>query len=248
MQVRTRTLSALSWCCLMSLMLSARPACAEPAFALGEGGWRVVEQDGRKLIEMSASITNTGPHQAEFGVRFVVERRTAPEASASAPVSRPEPEEWVAVSTVVAQSKPLDPGASAVVRAEAPYEVLSPGAPHRFRVEVSEGAAAEGTTGSVFLEQTLPLLVLGGFAGLVTQNGPTSHITSGYVLHSAGVMAGRHEAHRVNGEWVENGSGTIRSWALQGQLVLYYTYTARGSSAATMAATATAGAANTLTT
>ena len=56
----------------------------------------------------------------------------------------------------------------------------------------------------------------------------------------AGVMVGRHEAHRVSGEWVESGSGTIDLCRPDGCLLLDYTYSARGPNAATLAVSGTA--------
>ena len=241
MLVRTRTLSIFSWWCLMSLVLSARPAQAEAVVAVREGGWRVVERGGKKMIEMSANIVNGSPRQAQWDVRFVVERRATPEVSAGNRASQPDSENWIAVSIVAARSELVAPGASAVVSAEVPYEVLIPGVPHRFRAEVSDDATGARVSQSVLMERTIPLLMLGGLAGLATESGGASHAASANLLGGAGVMAGRHEAHRVNGEWAENGSGTITLWVAQGRVVLDYSYTARGSSSANLTATATAG-------
>jgi len=77
--------------------------------------------------------------------------------------------------------------------------------------------------------------------------GPASE-TSGLVAQAqslarvsgSGTMSGVHQARRVGGEWVEDGSGTIRIYSPQGSMVLYYTYHSHGPSAATLTATATA--------
>ena len=242
MLLRARTLSIYSWWCLMGLILSACPAYAEAAAVVREGGWRVVEREGKKMIEMSAIIINNSPRQAEYSVRFVVERKATPEDLLvfRTPAGKLDSEDWIAVSAVTVQSGVVAPGASAAVSAEAPYETLSPGAAHRFRAEIVESATGGRLTGAILVRQTFPLLAVGGLAGLVAQDGSASHATSVGLLGGSGVMVGRHEAHRVNGEWVENGSGTIALWAAQGRVVLAYTYTARGSSSATLTATATA--------
>jgi hypothetical protein len=242
MLVRARTLSIFSWWCLMGLVLSACPAYAEAAAVVREGGWRVVERNGKKMIEMSAIITNNSPRQAQYAVRFVVERKATPEDLLvfRTPAGKPDSEDWVAVSAVTVQSGVVAPGASAGVSAEAPYEALSPGAAHRFRAEIVAGATGERLPESILMPRTLPLLVVGGLTGLAAQGGSASHAAAVGLLGGSGVMAGRHEAHRVNGEWVENGSGTITLWVAQGPAVLSYAYTARGSSSATLAATATA--------
>lgn len=231
-------------------------------YSLTDQGWRVVEQGGRRLIEMQVLLTNKGRAPLVYEIHFLVECQPAqPPASAGAPGTAPagappdpstrksEPE-WAVVGMVPVKGGPLGPGKSEVVKATAPHEILQPGEPSRFRAQLVKPGSdnvlagviltgAKGSAAAAALAAAAGAAIAvgraggGGGAGEVPPPGPST-------LSGSGTMTGQHESQRSGDEWVETGSGDIDVTSAQGHLVLHYTYEAHGPDAGGLTATATA--------
>jgi len=203
----------------------------------------VVDSDGRRLVHLSAVVVNHGESPLVCCVHFIVEKRDRASGQGIVPVSQTdsaaESQRWVAVKTIsVAANLPAG-AASAYVQAVIPYDELIPGELYRFRAKLVDlrtglepaGVHVTGLSDSV--AKGAGLAALGIVSGGLPADG-------GSRASGSGVMIGHHEAHRINGEWLENGSGTISMGVSDGHLDLQYTYTARGPSTTELAAEATA--------
>jgi hypothetical protein len=251
---------------LCGVVLACAVSVAWPAseFSLVSQGWRFVEREGQRSIEMSALVTNQSKSPLEYEVRFVVEREEGGpagktgggEVAAGAPGTEPL---WTVVKTVTMRGGPLAPGASEVVKGLVSHEVLEAGKTFRFRAElisratsallaaatITSGPAAAGagaaaaagagvSAGGALAAAGAVLAATGALGGGGGGAGPAAAVSG------SGTMVGTHESHRVSGEWVEHGSGQIDVTGPRGHLVLDYVYDAHGPSASDLTATATA--------
>lgn len=188
------------------------------------------------MLELSALVVNQSPEPTQCEVRFLVERKAQgipPDDDSSSAAER-----WEVVHTTTVKSGPLAPGASAVVMTEMGYELLAPGASHRFSVAIIDPATGGVLGCAAISRQVLPLLPAAGLGALASHAPSGAGLTAN--LHGAGTMVGQHEAHRVGEEWIETGTGTMALESSQGGVVLDYAYTFRGPSDTSLTATATA--------
>ena len=203
----------------------------------------VVDVHGKRVVQLSAVVVNHGESPLVCSVQFIVEQRETGSARGIVVVSKtgsaPESQRWVAVKTIsVAANLPAG-AASAYVQAVFPYDELIPGKLYRFRAKVVdpktgiEPASANVARLSDSAARGAGLTALGVVSSGLPADGRSR-------ASGSGVMVGHHEAHRINGEWIENGSGTISMGVSDGHLHLQYTYSARGPSTTELAAEATA--------
>lgn len=203
----------------------------------------VVDGDGRRVVQLSAVVVNHGESPLVCRVQFIVEQRDSGSGQGIVVVSKTasaaESQRWVAVKTIsVAANLPAG-ATSAYVQAVIPYDELIPGKLYRFRAKVVdpetglEPASADVMRLSDSAGRGAGLTALGILSSGLPADGRSR-------ASGSGVMVGHHEAHRINGEWIENGSGTISMGVSDGHLHLQYTYSARGASTAELAAEATA--------
>ncbi len=237
------------WALCFAVLISASVVLAlgETAseFSLVSQGWRVVEKDGKKGVEVSALVRNDSKSPLTYEVRFIVESREHPRSDqprTSGGASDQQP--WTTLSTVPVRGGPLAPGASAPAKTVIPHALLAWGREYRYRAELVDlssgavvGAAALSAVGkaSAAAAAAAGAAAAVGAAAALGGGGGSSDSDSG-----SGTMAGTHEARWVDGEWVEHGSGTIDVTTGQGRMVLEYTYDSHGPSAAELRATATA--------
>jgi hypothetical protein len=230
--------------CLATLALAAGIASATGRLALVDQGWRLLDEDGKRTVELNTVVVNECESPRDYAVDFVLEcnerRPWATPASSSEPTGDPAGQPWAAVTIISVMGGPLAPGASTAVTARLPYEMLATGKLYRFRAELPAYLSGLLQTAPSIAGQASPLLSGAQFAALTTVSQSFSSEHSAREVSGAGVMSGEHEAHRTAGEWVESGSGTIDATTRQGRLVLEYTYSSHGTSAATLVASATA--------
>lgn len=236
-----------------ALFLSAAAAAAKD-FTLADQGWRILEQEGTRVVEMRVLLTNNSSTALDYEVRFRVEGDGTPVEvatsgeSATPAAARPTPE-WQVTDTISVKGGPLQPGKSEVVKAVFPHEVLQPGRACRFIAElVAPGTdrvlatatitAAKITAAGAALSGGKLLAALG--AAAVAAGGGGGGGEQPATVSGSGTMVGTHESHRVSDEWVEHGSGDIDVTSADGHLVLHYTYDAYGADASSLSASATA--------
>jgi hypothetical protein len=250
---------------LAALFLAAGVAAAAGEFSLVDQGWRILEQDGKRVVEMRVLLTNNSAAPLDYEVRFRVEcqqceaeAKTPAESAAPAtagvgtpplPAEKPKPE-WMPVSVVSVKGGPLAPGKAEVVKAIFPHEVLQPGKVCRFLAELvtpgSDKALATATITAAKIAAAgagmsgATVLAAVGAAAAVAGAGGGGGGEQPVTISGSGTMVGQHESHRVSGEWVEHGSGDIDVTSASGHLVLQYTYDAYGADASSLTATATA--------
>jgi hypothetical protein len=248
------------WCevlaaALAALFLAAGVSAAAGDFSLVDQGWRILEQDGKRVVEMRVLLTNNSSAPSSYEVRFRVERQTKPAPNAAERTSTPaagEPQpEWEVVSRVSVKGGPLAPGKAEVVKAVFPHEVLQPGKACRFfagLVEPDTGAVLATTSITAAKIAATGIAAISG-AQVVAAVGAAAAIAGGLggggeeqpaTIGGSGTMVGEHESHRVSDEWVEHGSGDIDVTSSAGHLVLTYTYDASGPDATSLTASATA--------
>ncbi|MHC5035228.1 MAG: hypothetical protein ACYTFZ_09350 [Planctomycetota bacterium] len=247
---------------LAGLALGARNAHAADKYSVEDQGWRIVEQEGKRLVELRALVVNQSEEPLSYKVQFTVETEVgqvevAEPAEAAEKVRPPAEPQWSEVKTIVVQGGPLAPGASEVVTAMFAYEVLESGRSYRFAVALlnastdallgaatitaakaaaTAAAAAAGMgAAKVVAGAALVAAASGGLGG-----GGGGEEAATVSVSGSGTMTGQHETYRISGEWVESGSGTIDATGREGRLVLQYTYSAHGPSATSLTATATA--------
>jgi hypothetical protein len=235
--------------CALSLLLGALPLTASAGSAaqgitLADQGWRVVQQQGKKQIEVRVLVTNQTKAPLRYQVRFFMEVREPSKAAAEAAKDAI----WSTLKTVTVEGGPLAPGASQAVTGLFPYELLQKDRAFRFRAELVEsdsgavlGAAAITAKAGALLSGA-GAVAAAAVAGVgLSRLAATGHETPSTPAPSgSGTMSGQHESRRVNGQWVEHGSGTIDVTGPSGRLVLEYSYDAQGASASDVTASATA--------
>ena len=253
MSVRVHHLGLAFLVMLAVAVLLPRAALAASEFSLIDQGWQIVEQDGKRTIEVSAMVINESQASLEYEVRFIVERaESMPEVAESAEAAEPAEPVWSVVRTASVHGGPLAPSGSDTVTGTFPHEVLVPGKAHRFRSELSEAeGSADAPTGPVMADAVLtslgspfaPTATLGGFRLPPLSLPPTDetrlpHLSprdaiAGPGLSAAstigfGTLNGQHWSHRQGGYWHEVGAGSIymkdRGWAMS----LEYAYYATG--------------------
>jgi len=233
-------------CCqalFLLLILSLAGAAAVDRVSVVDQGWRVVDRSGARRVQLRALVVNYGESPLRYQVQFLAEQGEPGSAGGSgAQVTGPSPAEsetWVTVKTIAGASSSLPPGTSASVEGDLPYDDLTPGRPYRFRAKVVDpetGVELANARIAIPGESSAAGAGVVAFAAMLLGSDTESRVAA----RGMGVMRGQHEAQRVNGEWVESGSGTIEMGTTEGHLHLEYAYTARGASAATLTATATA--------
>jgi hypothetical protein len=259
MTLMTRRLSQALVVLLGSLTLAVSIAAEERGrLWLADQGWRVVSQaDGSRVIELNVLVLNDTQEPRQYEVRFVGESSARPPragaAGAGLQSAQPAERTWSLAAVQSVRGGPLAAGASEPVKATFPYQLLQRNQSYRFRAELvdrSDGHLVASTiitsSGSPFAEIAAPgrseVLALGGVAsGVALLDQALKGEGRGPVrAHGWGTMQGTHTARREGNEWVESGSGVIRLRTVPaGTMVLNYTYTARGPSAASLVANAT---------
>ena len=225
-------------------------------YSLTDQGWRVVEQDGKRLIEMQVLLTNKGRAPLVYEIRFLVECQPAQPAGRQAgPSTRKSEPEWAVVGMVPVKGGPLGPGKSEVVKATVPYALLQPGEASRFEVQLLKPGsdnvlaavvltAAKGSAAAAALVAAKVIAAAGAAAAVAGAGGGGEETPvqppGPSTLSGSGTMTGQHESQRSGDEWVETGSGDIDVTSAQGHLVLHYTYEAHGPDAGSLTASATA--------
>jgi hypothetical protein len=225
-------------------------------YSLTDQGWRVVEQDGKRLIEMQVLLTNKGRAPLVYEIRFLVECQPAQPAGRQAgPSTRKSEPEWAVVGMVPVKGGPLGPGKSEVVKATVPYALLQPGEASRFEVQLLKPGsdnvlaavvltAAKGSAAAAALVAAKVIAAAGAAVAVGRaaggDGGGEAPPPGPSTLSGSGTMTGQHESQRVGDEWTETGSGDIDVTSAQGHLVLHYTYEAHGPDAGSLAASATA--------
>jgi hypothetical protein len=242
MKVHVHCLKAALAALAVTVLLGPGSAAAATQCSLVNRGWRIVEEEGGRSLELRALVVNRGPSALEYEVRFLLESRGAAERPMSPRKGKPGGVEsrWSVVHAVSVRGGRLLGGASSLVKGRIPYELLKPGREYRYRAElldVSDGAALAAVVITGMQAALGPLAAVAGGAAVASQL--FSRGAGAASISGSGTMEGQHEAQRVNGEWVEHGWGTITIAGPQGSLVLDYTYESRGPSAATLRATAT---------
>ena len=244
MLMRARKLGLSLGVCFVIVVLAAGAASAAGYVSLVDQGWRLLDEAGQRTVELNTMLVNEGESPQEYTVHFVVEcTERAPQAnlaSLSKPTGNPNGHPWGVVTTVSVLGGPLAPGASTVVKARLPYELLTAGKLYRFRAELADHLDDVLQISTKAAGATSPFLAGAEFAALIASSKSSLTGHAAPAVSGSGVMAGEHEAHRAGGEWVESGSGTIEASTRQGRLVLQYAYSSHGASAASLVATATA--------
>lgn len=246
MSVRSHGLGLALSVLLVGLSFATSVGYAAGEFSVANQGWGIVEEAGKRSVELRALVANHSKSPLVYEVRFVVEsKERPPQGKRSNQPGLAEGQStdpaWPPVHTVSVRGGPLGPGASALVRGIVPYDLLVPGKAFRYRaqlINLSDGMVM-GTAIITSLARPFPVAAVAagvaGAAALIAKGGAPSASVSG-----SGTMVGQHEAHRAGNEWVEHGSGTIDVTTPQGRMVLHYSYDSRGPSAGTLRATATA--------
>ena len=233
-------------CCQAVFLLLIPPLASAAAVnhvSLVDQGWQVVDRNGARTVQLRALVVNYGDSPLRYQVQFVAEQGEAESAGGSSAqltaASPAESEAWVTVKTIAGGNGSLPPRTSASVAGDLLYDELTPGRPYRFRA-----AVVDPETGFELAHARIAIPAASSVAGAGAVAAAAmlldSHTENRVTASGMGLMRGQHEAHRVNGEWVESGSGTIEMGTTKGHLHLEYAYTARGANAATLTATATA--------
>jgi hypothetical protein len=211
---------------------------------LAHCGWQIAQRQGEPIVELTAIVVNESESPVQCEVRFVMERRElrahSRRATAAGDVRARTDGPWRVVDTVSVVGGHLPPGAACPISAELPGEALRSGAAHRVLVDLvdpSTGAPLDSRGVAARASPAVSAAAVVGVAILSDRLISDSGVT---LPGGPGVMEGEHVAYRVGGEWVDGGSGTISVRTTEGLLSLDYTYTARGPSAASLTATATA--------
>ena len=227
---------------LSILFLGVGTADAADGVMLASQGWSIVDRSGSRMLQLGALVINHSDSSLHYRVRFLIQQAESFADRVDAAHSMMPDENspsWATVKTIPASTGAIAPGTSASVQASIPHDELVSGQAYRFRAEVEDahtGAVLEETT----IKRSAAALKFAG--ALVGVAALTKDLWDDDAAGAdgAGVMFGRHEAHRVSGEWVETGSGTIDICTSEGRLLLDYTYGASGPNAATLAVSGTA--------
>jgi hypothetical protein len=207
----------------------------------------MVTQEGKRKVELRALVVNESRFPLRYEVRFVVECADRPAEGARSGNSSREDRRaaapvWSVAHKVSVRGGPVAPGASELVKAVVPYELLEPGKMCRYRATLANAATGAVLASAVITSLEMPLAAsaLAGAAFMASAAGAANALTAEAGPASvSGVMAGTHEARRVGNEWIERGSGTINVAGALGRMILSYTYNSHGPSAASLTATAT---------
>ena len=264
MNVRVHLLGLALLLLLAVAALAPRGALAASEFSLIDQGWQIVEEDGKRSIEVSAMVVNQSQAPLKYEVRFVVER--ADDAlRAAAPAANTSGEEqpvWSVVQATSVRGGPVAPGTHEIAKATFPHGVLEPGKAHRFRSELSEAeGSADAPTGPIMADAVLtslgspfaPTATLGGFRlppmSLPTTDGtrlphpsPRDAIGSPTPVAAAatvgfGTISGPHWSLHDGTSWLEYGKGLITVKGHGWTMAGEYYYKATGEDAERLTAT-----------
>lgn len=260
MAVRVRWLGMMLGVFLAGLFCGTWPAYAAGEYSVQDQGWRLVELEGKRYVELSALVSNQSKEPLTYEVRFIVEvqieeakvKETAEPAVPAAEATAPAEPKWSLTKTISVRGGPLAAGSSEAVKTTFLYGELELGKVYRFRVELvnaSTGALLAGATltaakaaAAAAAGVTAQAAALGAAAVVVATGalGGGEEHPAPFSVSGSGTMSGQHESHRESEAWVEHGSGTIDVTCPQGHLLLDYTYDTQGPSAESLTAAATA--------
>ena len=186
-----RLAAALSVC--LFALVSAVLGDVSSQVSLVDQGWRVVEQSGERVVEMSVLVVNDGQTSLDqYEVLFILESSSLEQpgqSKAATPASAPR---WTVVRAVSVKGGPVAGDASVVVKATIPYSYLATGKAYRFRAELygrsrdpilatipltSQAGAATGAVGGLASHAGLAAgaaLAVAGRSALLTEDGGSS--------------------------------------------------------------------------
>jgi len=155
---------------LVGLTLGAGTGFAATEFSLADQGWRVVEQEGRRTVELCALVVNQSQLPLQYEVQFIVERGELPlqtrrAGQPSKEGSQPPEPVWSAIKTTSVRGDPLAAGTSGLIKTSIPYDLLRQGKAYRFRAELHDISASAVVAGTTITCPESPFAAGAGLAG-----------------------------------------------------------------------------------